>query len=210
MALTRHAARLSVDCGGKSDTWLTAVSGLRAGEGGAVRVPFLSLENARALVDCGRVRKSSLWDTLSQRRLTLARFPKVIQAVLWRVGEGRASGRQVRVMDGPQQRQRQLLWAKVQGWRGSGGESCRHSEVLAFHLYEMGNHDRPLSVTRDDPRPAVWTARSRVELPDLASKSTECPVKSECQINNREFCSITYTLCNIGDILMKKMYSSLI
>ena len=39
--------------------------------------------------------------------------------------------------------------------------------------------------------PAGWRADHRVELPDLANKNREHPVKFECQINNKSFRSVS-------------------
>ena len=55
----------------------------------------------------------------------------------------------------------------------------------------MSNYDTALSVRRADQMPAGWRADHRVELPDLANKNREHPVKFECQINNKSFRSVS-------------------
>lgn len=126
-------------------------------------------------------------------------------------GDRRASGRQVRALGGPQQGQRGNYTGSKDKAEGAPAENLagRWSKASAFHRYEMGNHDRASSVTIADQRLAVWRVGYRVELPDLANKNTECPVKLEHQIN-KSFCSVKYTLCTAWDILMLKMYSVLI
>lgn len=54
-----------------------------------------------------------------------------------------------------------LLRAKEQCWgdgEGSSGDSHRWSKALAFHQYEIGNHNRVSGVTIADQSPALCRA----------------------------------------------------
>lgn len=175
--------RLSVDCG----------EGVHNMDNcyfwpGKLRVPLPGMENTRALVYCGGIRKSSLWDTLSQEMVNWCMFFESRSGYCVETREGWASVRQSNSPGWASAgTEKKLLRARDKAGGASAENLQAHKGFKLFISMKWATMVGLWAWWELTKGLLLWRAGYRVELPDLANKNTECQVKFKCEINANNF-----------------------